>query len=213
MPLTPKDELFARASFSGKSNREAAIAAGCPEGTASAAGSRFARKPEVIEFIKHLQQAEEQAAKEVSLEEKPQSNTNLKLLKPMPNRDDSEGGGENVPSHLSPMLPPNDRSSEGVASESNQQEQELDSLAYLRMVLNDRHAPMKYRLDAARELAKYEHAKVAPQGKKDAELAAANVIAGNRYRPMSPPNPQTSIFTESEAPIPVPRTVTKGYIQ
>ena len=56
MPLTVKDELFAQASAAGMSNKEAAIAAGCPEKTASAAGSRLAKKPEVIELIKQLKE-------------------------------------------------------------------------------------------------------------------------------------------------------------
>ena len=48
MALTPKKRAFIDALRGGASNRNAAIAAGCPEKTASAAGSRLAKDPDVV---------------------------------------------------------------------------------------------------------------------------------------------------------------------
>ncbi|WP_225773308.1 terminase small subunit [Pseudomonas sp. Marseille-Q5115] len=48
MALTPKKRAFVAAVREGASNRNAAIAAGCPEKTASAAGSRLAKDPDVL---------------------------------------------------------------------------------------------------------------------------------------------------------------------
>ncbi|KNC16727.1 terminase [Pseudomonas sp. RIT-PI-a] len=48
MALTPKKRAFIGAVREGASNKDAAIAAGCPEKTASAAGSRLAKDPDVI---------------------------------------------------------------------------------------------------------------------------------------------------------------------
>ncbi|MCV4343246.1 terminase small subunit [Pseudomonas capsici] len=48
MALTPKKRRFIDAVRGGASNRDAAIAAGCPEKTASSAGSRLAKDPDVV---------------------------------------------------------------------------------------------------------------------------------------------------------------------
>ena len=51
MTLTGKQKLFAEAVLAGQSNKDAAIAAGCSERTASAAGSRMAKHPAIAAFI------------------------------------------------------------------------------------------------------------------------------------------------------------------
>ena len=224
MALTVKDELFARASIAGKSNREAAIEAGCPEGTASAAGSRFARKPEIIELIALLKQAEQEAACELATEAVSVTNANtngLKLLKPMVDKECTEGGGESAEHRLIPMAPPqpseadNDVANVATIVDSAKPKADanmgMDSLEFLRQVMHDKNAPQKLRLEAAKELAKYEHARVAPQGKREAEQDAAAAVAGSRLRPMPPPNPQGYMFNDTEAPIPPQRP--KGYMQ
>lgn len=224
MALTVKDELFARASIAGKSNREAAIEAGCPEGTASAAGSRFARKPEIIELIALLKQAEQEAACELATEAVPVTNANtngLKLLKPMVDKTGAEGGGESAEHRLVPMTPPqaSEIDSEVVdvtasaasARDKAEPNAGMDSLEFLRKVMLNPNTPLKIQVEAARELAKYEHARVAPQGKREAEQDAAAAVAGSRLRPMAPPNPQGYMFNDTEAPIPPQRP--KGYMQ
>ncbi|NIF15642.1 terminase small subunit [Pantoea sp. Cy-639] len=54
MALTPKKRRFIDAVRGGASNRDAAIAAGCPEKTASAAGSRLAKDPDVVNELHKL---------------------------------------------------------------------------------------------------------------------------------------------------------------
>ncbi|WP_462188721.1 terminase small subunit [Acinetobacter baumannii] len=64
MALTEKKKAFALAKRSGKDNKEAAILAGCPEKTASAAGARLAKDPDVIAYLERLEEATpEQAVK------------------------------------------------------------------------------------------------------------------------------------------------------
>ncbi|WP_325984949.1 terminase small subunit [Pseudomonas protegens] len=54
MALTPKKRRFIDAIRGGASNRNAAIAAGCPERTASSAGSRLAKDPDVVNELRKL---------------------------------------------------------------------------------------------------------------------------------------------------------------
>ncbi|WP_288395879.1 terminase small subunit [uncultured Acinetobacter sp.] len=64
MALTEKKKAFALAKQKGKDNKEAAILAGCPEKTASAAGARLAKDPDVIAYLDRLDKATpEQAVK------------------------------------------------------------------------------------------------------------------------------------------------------
>ena len=51
MALTAKKKLFAEAVLGGKSNKDAAIAAGYSAATASAAGSRLVKDPAVVAFL------------------------------------------------------------------------------------------------------------------------------------------------------------------
>ena len=57
MALTEKKKAFALAKRKGKDNKEAAILAGCPEKTASAAGARLAKDPDVIAYLERLEDA------------------------------------------------------------------------------------------------------------------------------------------------------------
>jgi len=52
MALTGKKRLFADAVIAGKSNKDAAIAAGYSAKTASAAGSRLVKDPEVAKYLR-----------------------------------------------------------------------------------------------------------------------------------------------------------------
>lgn len=59
MALTPRKRAFADAVLAGKSNKDAAIAAGYSEKTASAAGSRLVKDPDVVEYLaKHRKAVE-----------------------------------------------------------------------------------------------------------------------------------------------------------
>lgn len=57
MALTEKKKAFALAKQKGKNNKEAAILAGCPENTASAAGARLAKDPDVIDYLERVKSA------------------------------------------------------------------------------------------------------------------------------------------------------------
>lgn len=57
MALTEKKKEFALAKRNGKDNKEAAILAGCPEKTASAAGARLAKDPDVIAYLERVENA------------------------------------------------------------------------------------------------------------------------------------------------------------
>ncbi|HGW4127857.1 TPA: terminase small subunit [Acinetobacter baumannii] len=57
MALTEKKKAFALAKRKGKDNKEAAILAGCPEKTASAAGARLAKDPDVLAYLERLEKA------------------------------------------------------------------------------------------------------------------------------------------------------------
>ncbi|UBB16145.1 terminase small subunit [Comamonas odontotermitis] len=59
MALTGKKRLFANAVLAGKSNKDAAIAAGYSSATASAAGSRLVKDAEVAEYIKKHKKAKD----------------------------------------------------------------------------------------------------------------------------------------------------------
>ena len=57
MALTEKKKAFALAKQNGKDNKEAAILAGCPEKTASAAGARLAKDADVIAYLERIESA------------------------------------------------------------------------------------------------------------------------------------------------------------
>ncbi len=59
MALTEKMEKFALDIVDGKTNKEAAISAGYAEKTASAAGARLAKDPEIIVYIEMLKAKKE----------------------------------------------------------------------------------------------------------------------------------------------------------
>lgn len=54
MSLTNQQRLYAEARFAGCNKKDAALAAGCPEKTASQAGSRLEKHPNVVEHLARL---------------------------------------------------------------------------------------------------------------------------------------------------------------
>ena len=61
MSLTRQQRLYAEARFAGHGKKDAALAAGCPEKTASQAGSRLERHPNVIAHLARLKAAESES--------------------------------------------------------------------------------------------------------------------------------------------------------
>lgn len=66
MALTAKKKAFAQAKHDGANNKEAAIFAGCSPETASQAGSRMAKDPDVVAHIERLK-----SVKDVNTDVKP----------------------------------------------------------------------------------------------------------------------------------------------
>lgn len=64
MALTGRKRAFANAKLAGLSNKDAAIQAGYSEATASAAGSRNVKDPDVKAFIAEKRKAAEKAPKD-----------------------------------------------------------------------------------------------------------------------------------------------------
>lgn len=61
MSLTRQQRLYAEARFAGHSKKDAALAAGCPERTASQAGSRLERHPNVVAHLVRLKAIESES--------------------------------------------------------------------------------------------------------------------------------------------------------
>lgn len=59
--LTEQQRKYAEARFAGLGKRDAALAAGCPEKTASQAGSRLEKHPNVVAHLARLKGAESDA--------------------------------------------------------------------------------------------------------------------------------------------------------
>lgn len=59
--LTAQQRRYAEARFAGLGKKDAAMAAGCPEKTASPAGSRLERHPNVVAHLARLKAAESDA--------------------------------------------------------------------------------------------------------------------------------------------------------
>lgn len=59
--LTEQQRRYAESRFAGLGKKDAAVAAGCPEKTASQAGSRLERHPNVLAHLSRLKSAESDA--------------------------------------------------------------------------------------------------------------------------------------------------------
>ncbi|WP_144149366.1 terminase small subunit [Paraburkholderia sp. BCC1884] len=139
MALTAKKRLFADAVLAGKANKDAAIAAGYSAATASAAGSRLVKDPDVALYL---------AANRIQRESKP-----APAAKPAADRS-----------------PPPDFDPYAMTSFS-------DPKAFLIAAMNDGRTEPKLRVDAAKALLPFVHAKVGETGKKDAKGEAAKKAA------------------------------------
>lgn len=151
MALTPKKRAFIEAVREGASNRDAAIAAGCPEKTASAAGSRLAKDPDVIAEL-HKLNALGGGVKSV------------KAVKAEPGED-------------APVEQPVEAETPGF--DLAQALGHRDPKDFLLAVMNDLGTEPKLRVDAAKALMPFVHQRRGEGGKKEqAKEKAAQVAAG-----------------------------------
>ncbi|HBK49694.1 MAG TPA: terminase [Pseudomonas sp.] len=167
MALTPKKRAFIAALRGGASNRDAAIAAGCPAKSASAAGSRLAKDPDVAAEVKKL-----------------------RALGLMPGdvkvdvKDDVKGGATERPASTSPTEPAAPAHSlegewEPAGFDLSQALSHKDPKDFLLAVMNDLGTEAKLRVDAAKALMPFVHARRGESGKKEqAKDKAAEAAAG-----------------------------------
>lgn len=163
MALTPKKRRFIDALREGASNKDAAIAAGCPEKSAAAAGSRLAKDPDVMAELHKLN-----ALHPVKAGVK--ANVKAGVAKPGPSTqveaesEPDEGGFDLAKAlHFS------------------------DPKAYLLATMNDPETDPKLRVDAAKALMPFVHQRKGETGKKEAKVDAAKTAAAGRYSTGKPP--------------------------
>ena len=167
MALTSKKRLFIDALRGGASNQDAAIAAGYSEKSASAAGSRMAKDPDVVAELHKLNA--------------------LHPVKPSVK-------GSVKPKKANPASEPVVESEDDVDDEYVSGSFDLskavhysDPKAYLLAAMNDPQTETKLRIDAAKALMPFVHQRKGETGKKDAKVDAAKTAAAGRYGTGKPP--------------------------
>ncbi|GFM90803.1 terminase [Pseudomonas cichorii] len=151
MALTPRKRAFIDAVRRGASNRDAAIEAGCPEKTASAAGSRLAKDPDVIAELHKLEAlgSTVKSVKGVKAESRPEA--------PSAGAGDVESPGFDLAQALG----------------------HRDPKDFLLAVMNDLGTEPKLRVDAAKALMPFVHPRKGESGKKEqAKDKAAEAASG-----------------------------------
>lgn len=149
MALTNKQRQFVDAKARGASNKEAAEAAGYAASTASAAGARLAKHPEIVAALEMLKQARNVNAALAS-----GSATEADLL---PSGESAGADGE----YLS-CIPFTE-----------------DPLEWLLALMNEPRAKVFDRRSAAQKAVDYFHGKKGEQGKKEQKQNAAEKAAGS----------------------------------
>jgi phage terminase small subunit len=159
MALTPKKRAFIDAVRGGASNRDAAVAAGCPEKSASAAGSRLAKDRDVVLELQKLNALYPNAG-------------GVKAVK---------GPGDVE----QPGLPEDEAAPEtfdlarGIGHR--------DPKDYLLAVMNDLGSEAKLRVDAAKALMPFMHQRKGEGGKKDQAKEKAAGAAQGKFGVRAPP--------------------------
>ncbi|VVE49615.1 terminase small subunit [Pandoraea terrigena] len=152
MALNSKKRLFADAVLAGKSNKDAAIAAGYSPATASAAGSRLVKDKDVVAYLAERRKKGATKAKPA------QAETDAAMTKA------AVAAGFDLNTILTFS----------------------DPKAFLLAAMNDQKTEPKLRIDAAKTLMPFMHAKVGETGKKDQRNEAAKKVA-SRFAPAAPP--------------------------
>lgn len=159
MALTPKKRAFIAALREGASKKDAAIAAGCPEKTASAAGTRLAKDPDVIAELQKLN-----------------------ALHPVKAPVKTVKGLETA---AAPGQAPEEEGPAGFDLKGALLHR--DPKDFLLAVMNDFDSDAKLRVDAAKALMPFLHSRKAEGGKKDAAKDAADKAAAGRFGVRQPP--------------------------
>ena len=189
MAMNEQKELFAKAKLRGLSNREAAIAAGYSEKTASASGSRLAKDIDVLADIERLKCI--QPAEPVAVAVEPASVSVVPDVQPVQAVPVGERSVETSESLDRIALSARERAVvrgttielDGVCYDQTDPKDQLILCSLGVISLN------RQQIDAAKALLGYFHGKVADQGKKDVERERAHDVAGGKFSPMRPPEP------------------------
>lgn len=147
MALTGKKRAFADAVLAGKSNKEAAIEAGCSPKTASAAGSRLAKDKDVVAYIEQRRKAAEPKVEPATVET------------PGDDRAAMTRAAVDAGFDLNAILT------------------FKDPKDFLLAAMNDPETEQKLRVTAAQTLMPFFHPKLGEGGKKDAKAEAAKKAA------------------------------------
>ena len=157
MALTVKKKAFAQAKYDGADNKQSAIFAGYSPESASHAGSRLAKDPDVIAYIEKLKASKKLTSKDEKLTStKPKQNANVQVVKV----EKMESGPEQVHGQF-------------VGRDEIAYGAKDDPLEYLKSVWTDESEDPKLRLDAAKAAMPYIHGKVADKGKKETKADEA----------------------------------------
>jgi phage terminase small subunit len=174
--LTDRKKAFADAVLRGLSQKDAAVAIGLSEKTAKQAGSRMAKDPDVVDYLKRARKvaranASGQAAPKAE-KATPAANWPLGVFPNEPKAPEAPGP--------EPEIDPDE--DDGLTDE---QRAGLSPLDYLLAIMRSSKASKSARMQAAIQAAPYIHGKIAPQGKKEAKNEAAK--KAGRFAPSAPP--------------------------
>lgn len=187
MALTDRKSLFAQAivDSGGKiSSKAAAIAAGYSAKSAHSTGSRLRKDPYVVEHIAYLQGKEKP-------DETQQNAVNTAAT----------NGGIFSPANPPPAQNVVEKTPNTAAEEGAETEDLEDPKVFLRKVQTGEIKANKMQVEAAKALLPYEHAKIAQQGKKDAQQEAAYGAGSGFFSPLMPPRPvQADLWENTDSP-------------
>lgn len=169
MALTDKKRRFVDALLSGLSGAKAAIHAGYSENGAAQAAARLMRDKHVLAALGRIAEVNKTVNKKA---------VNKKAKEPAPAKQ-VLATEETPPAAAETPMGGIGLKALGLTS---------DPRTVLVAIMNDASEEPKLRLEAAKALMPFTHGKIADQGKKDAQKAAANkVAAGGRFNPPPPP--------------------------
>ena len=208
--LTQRQRLYAEGRKAGLRKKDAAIAAGCPEGTASQQASRYEKNANVLAHMKRIgfdptakqpknkkvkpKATKPKQKKAVKPKEKPKSKRFQPSKPPEIEQKQPEVEQEFIPhdeheADFDEGLDEHKRS-QSIADKARAILKSKDhsevSLAYLVEVVIDEQEDPRLRIDCAKFIHKSEQDAIKNQTKKDKTKAGAKEAA-NRFAPTSPP--------------------------
>lgn len=151
MALTTKKQRFIEGKSKGMSNREAAIYCGCSEKTASSAGSRLARDPDIIASIPRAELTKKLG------KSKGYARAIEKVVKVAKKAAVAAAEERKEPAPKTVVVTVDDKEKIVLTS---------DPLEFMARLMNDASLDERLRLDAAKALASYKCTKPGEIGKK-----------------------------------------------